>query len=105
MRLSRLACLSSHHDWLGIYHCWAVLSRIVRFPRIYYRTRPLNGIYKHHNSIIAKQDWGITKSMQRSPEMLSSDQVIYGSASSSIELNRSTLPVIEDKADTPRYLI
>ena len=37
--------------------------------------------------------------------MLSSDQVIYGSASSSIELNRSTLPVIEDKADTPRYLI
>src|SRR5207247_7321094 len=52
--MSSLACLSSRHDWTGIYHCWAVLSRSVRFPRIHYRTRPLNGIYKHHTGIIAK---------------------------------------------------
>ncbi len=43
--------------------------------------------------------------MYRSPEMLSRDQVIYGTASSSIGLNRRTLPTIESKADTPRFLI
>ncbi len=43
--------------------------------------------------------------MHRSPEMLSRGQIINGSASTSIELDRHTLQTIEGKADTPRYLI
>jgi hypothetical protein len=43
--------------------------------------------------------------MYRSPEMLSGDKVIFGASSSTIELNRHTLPTIERKADTPRFLI
>ena len=43
--------------------------------------------------------------MHGSPGMLSSDRVISGASSSSVELARRTLPTIESKAHTPRYLI
>jgi hypothetical protein len=43
--------------------------------------------------------------MHRPPEMLSKDQVNYEATSSSIEVDQRTLPTIESKADTPRFLI
>src|SRR5271157_3179632 len=68
--------------------------------------RPFYGIHKHHpQRYRAKHDWGIVYSMHGSPEMLSSDLVISEASSSSIRLDRRTLPTIESKAHTPRFLI
>jgi ADP-heptose:LPS heptosyltransferase len=49
--------------------------------------------------------WGITKSMHRSPKLLSKCQFIDRATSSSIELDQGTLPTIERKEGTARYLI